>query len=342
MPGTHASRRISLATVAAAAGVSAATVSRIANGQVHRANPQTVARVRKLMDEMGYRPNVIGQALRRRQSRTVALLAANLNNPVMAAIASTTEAALRAAGYVMIMGDTHDEPALQDEYLEAMHAQFVQGYVLVSAVASEGLSRFLARREPVVLVGRRPAHLTAPAPFVGIDNHAAGALAARHFLTSGITRPAVIHTALKSLAIADRLAGFLSVLQEHGISRHDIQTAQSSHLQHLAAGYEAARLLIEKRNSWPAGLFCTSDMMAYGAYRLASEHAKRIPQECMMVGIDDSPLNAWIAPWLTSVHVPYSDFGAAILGQLDAVWRGEQPRDHLLPHTLVIRSGHQP
>ena len=181
-PATKPSSRVSLATVADAAGVSVATVSRIANGQTDRANGRTVARVRSLLDEMGYRPNSVGQSLRKRQSRIVALLAANLNNPAMAAIASSTEAALRAQGYVMIMGDTHDEPALQDEYLEAMHAQFVQGYILVSAVASAGLSRFTARHEPLVLVGRRPAGIAPATPFVGIDNHAAGVAAADYLM----------------------------------------------------------------------------------------------------------------------------------------------------------------
>ena len=62
------------------------------------------------------------------------MIAANLDNPAMATIAGSTEAALREAGYVMILCDTHDRPELQDEYLYAMRAQMVRGYVLVAAV----------------------------------------------------------------------------------------------------------------------------------------------------------------------------------------------------------------
>src|SRR4051794_13444990 len=105
-PGPRES--VSLATIAAEAEVSIATVSRIVNGQTHRASAETTKRVRKAIETLGYQPNQIGRALKRGKSRVVAMLTANLNNPVMATIASSTETALRAAGYVMILCDTHD------------------------------------------------------------------------------------------------------------------------------------------------------------------------------------------------------------------------------------------
>lgn len=330
-PSMH---RVSLATIAAEAGVSVSTVSRIVNGQLDRANPQTVDRVRALIETLGYRPNTVGQALRRRESRVVAMLAPNLDNPAMGAIATSTEAALRAAGYVMILCDTHDEPELQDEYLEAMRAQFVQGYVLVSTVASPGLIDFLARGEPAVLVGRRQPAVAQAVPFVGIDNARAGADAADFLLASGVAEPALLHSSLTSSAIADRVAGFTRRLQEHGARG---RIAASEKLQHLEAGYDAASKLVAT-GGWPCGLLCVSDLMAYGAYRLAIEQQVRVPEACLMMGVDENPLNAWVAPWLSSVHVPYTDFGAAIVSQLQASWAGEPAQDRLLPHRIVNRA----
>ena len=128
------------------------------------------------------------------------MLVPNLDNPAMGAIASSTEAALRAAGYVMLMCDTHDEPDLQDYYLAAMREQSVEGYVVVSAVASPMLAAFLERGEPVVMVGRRaPAGMKRTA-FVGIDNFAAGRLATEYLLGHGAV-PAAVHTSLASSAI---------------------------------------------------------------------------------------------------------------------------------------------
>ena len=83
------------------------------------------------------------------------MLSPNLDNPAMAAIAASVETALRSAGYVMILCDTHDRAELQDEYLHAMRSQVVQGYVVVNAVRSEALSASVARGDPIVFVGRR-------------------------------------------------------------------------------------------------------------------------------------------------------------------------------------------
>jgi LacI family transcriptional regulator len=322
--------------IAARAGVSVSTVSRIVNGQLDRANPGTVARVKALVDEFDYRPDKIARALKGGRSRVVAMLAPNLDNPAMGAIATSTEAALRAAGYVMILCDTHDEPALQDEYLDAMRAQSVEAYVVVSAVASASLSAFLERGEPIVLVGRREPPGARRAPFVGIDNRAAGRAAAAFLAGAGAETMALLHTSLASSAIADRVAGFLTGLDETDFDRKQLRVVGSSHLQHLHAGYEAARRLAA-HEGWPSAMFCVSDLMAYGVYRHAGEQGVRVPEDCVIAGVDDSPLNDWIAPWLTSVHIPYADYGAAILEQLEAVWGGAPARDHLLPHHLVNR-----
>jgi LacI family transcriptional regulator len=332
MRETVSAAQVSLATVAARAGVSIATVSRIVNGKTNRASAETVARVRAAVDLLGYRPNHVGRALRRRQSRIVAMLAPNLDNPAMAAIAVSTEAALRAAGYVMILCDTHDRADLQDEYLQAMRSQFVQGYVMVSAVASAALRESAARGDPIVYVSRRSPD--GEGAYVGIDNRAAGAAAADHLLARGVVEPAVIYPAQGSSTTSERVDGFIARL--HGVARERLRTATAPGLSHLQIGYNAARTLVDADGAgWPKGLLCVSDMMAYGAYRLACERGVAIPSDCLLMGIDDNPLNAWIAPWLTSVRIPYEDFGARVVDQLKVLWGGGIAGDSLLPHALM-------
>ena len=325
---------VSLATVAAQAGVSIATVSRIVNGQTRRASPETVERVQKLLALLDYRPNHVGRTLRRRESRIVAMLSPNLDNPAMAAIAASVETALRSAGYVMILCDTHDRAELQDEYLQAMRSQVVQGYVLVNAVRSEALSASVARGDPIVFVGRR--NPDGVAAFVGIDNRQAGMDAADHLWAQASRDFGVISPAQGSSASRDRVNGFVTRLVELGLPYEAIRQAEAPGLSHLEVGYAAARSLVEGEK-WPQSLFCPSDLMAYGAYRLALEERIRVPEECRIVGVDDNKLNNWIAPWLTSVHIPYDHFGAKVLEQLQALWAGEQPLEKLLPHSLIAR-----
>lgn len=325
---------VSLATVAAHAGVSIATVSRIVNGETRRASAETVERVQKVVAALGYQPNYVGRTLRRRESRIVAMLSPNLDNPAMAAIAASVETALRSAGYVMILCDTHDRAELQDEYLQAMRSQVVQGYVVVNAVRSEALSVSVARGDPIVFVGRR--NPDGGGSFVGIDNRRAGADAADHLWAQGIRNFAAIYPTQGSSVSHDRVGGFITRLAKLGLPQKAIRRAEAPGLTHMEVGYAAAQRLVNGQ-PWPQGLFCPSDLMAYGAYRLATETGVRIPEECRIVGVDDNKLNTWIAPWLTSVHIPYADFGAKVLDQLQALWAGEKPSEQLLPHTLIVR-----
>ena len=320
---------VSLATVAKRAGVSVSTVSRIVNGQTRRASPETVARVREAIDAVGYRPNPVGRALRRRESQIVAMLAANLDNPVMATIAASTEAALRGAGHVMILCDTHDRAELQDEYLSAVRAQLVRGYVLVASVASPGLSELTAQGAPMVFVTRR--NPTGDGLFVGIDDRRAGSAVADRFLDEGRRAPAVVFPRQGSSASRDRVAGFLARLAERGRSPDQVIQGSGEGLSHLMVGYEAGEQIFS-HGARPDAVLCVSDQIAYGVYRRARERGIEIPRDCTLVSIDGSPLNKWLAPWLASVEIPYTAYGSEVLAALNAIWAGTQRADHLLPY----------
>ncbi len=323
---------VSLATVAAQAGVSIATVSRIVNGETRRASSDTVQRVRDAIKEVGYHPNQLGRALRSRQSRVVAMLAANLHNPVMATIAASTEAALRQAGYVMILCDTHDQPDLQDSYLNAMRSQVVHGYVMVASQASPGLRDFVTRGEPMVFVNRRSPF--GESAFVGVDSIAAGADAADYLLDRGIDEPAVVFPSQGSSTTRERVKGFCDRVVARGIAAKHIRRAEAMGLSHLEVGYAAAACFGTPQ-AWPRGVMCISDQVAYGVHRLALESGVSVPQDCNIIGIDGNPINAWLAPWLASVEIPYSDFGPSIVDLLLKLWGGGQPGEHLMPHRIA-------
>lgn len=321
--------KASLATVAAKAGVSISTVSRIVNGQTQRASAETVDRVRQVLADLAYRPNHVGRTLRGKDSRLVAMLIANLDNPAMAAIAASTEAALRAKGYVMFLCDTHDRPDLQDDYLLAMQSHGVQGYVMVVSVPSPGLERFVAAAEPIVFVSR-PSPFGA-ASFVGIDNLAAGADAADHFLARGIADFAVLYPAAGSSVTAQRVAGFRDRLLARGVAPDAIAMAAAPGLSHIEIGYQAAGHLAAAA-VWPRGIFCVSDQIAYGAHRRALECGAGIADAAHFVSIDGNPINPWLAPWLTSIRVPHADFGPPIVELLQGLWDGSGPARRILPH----------
>lgn len=324
-------KSVTITDVAARAGVSIATVSRVMNGITRRAGAETEARVWEAVRALGYRPLGAGQTLRQRQSRLVAVLAANLANPAMAAIAAGIEASLREAGLVMVLCDTHDRADLQDEYLQEMRAQSVRAIVLLGAVASAQLTRLATARAPLLFVTREgPA-----AAFIGIDNRRAGADVAAMMCAAGVVAPACLHGNLASSATAARVAGFAAALAARGAAAGPVATLAAAGADHIAIGHElAGAVLAEGRGR--RGIFCTSDLIAYGAHRRLAEVGLRVPEDVLLVGFDDSPLNDWLAPWLSSVRVPYDRFGPAVLTALEAVWRGEPVRI-VLDHLVVAR-----
>jgi LacI family transcriptional regulator len=328
-------RNVSIGEVAKRAGVSIATVSRIVNGIAKKASPETVVRVRAAIAETGYRPTGAGQALRKGHSRLVAVLAANLANPTMAAIAASVETALRERGLTMMLCDTHERPEWQDEYLLETRAQAARACVLLAAVDSAGLRAALAGPVPLVFVNRR-CPLPAQAAFVGIDNRAAGRAVARA-LAAAVPegRLALVHGPLSSSATAERVEGFARELADLGrpLAARDVVTAAG--LDHLEIGYAAAAGLLGK--SAPAGIFCTSDLIAFGVHRRLHEAKIAVPGAARVFGFDDNPLNDWIAPWLSSVRVPYRGFGAAIVQALDDIRGGRAPAARHLDFELVTR-----
>jgi LacI family transcriptional regulator len=321
----------SISDVARAAGVSIATVSRVVNGQAGKASPATVQKVQAAIAACGYRPTGAGQALRKGRSRLVAVIAANLGNPTMAATAASIEVALRAVGLTMVLCDSHDQPALQDEYLQELRAQAARAIILLGAVASAQLVPALGGPAPLLFVNRRcPGR--AGEPFIGIDNRAAGAAIADALVARVPTGAlAVIHASRASSATEDRVAGFLKAAERHG--RRVIEPVTDRSLDHLAIGHGAMVRLLQATP--PGAVFCASDLIAFGAHRALRDQG--LEREVVLFGFDDNPLNDWIAPWLSSVRVPYQRYGQAIVAMLGQLWRGEAVAPLLLPFDLVER-----
>jgi LacI family transcriptional regulator len=321
--------------VAQRAGVSIATVSRVINGAPVKISEHTAVKVREAAAELDYRPQSAGRVLRQGTSRVVGLLAANLGNPVMAAIAASVEHALRQQGDVMLLADTHEQPDIQDEYLREMGAQLVRAIVMVVAVPSPKLDELRRRGTPLIFVNRRdPA--SAKSPYVGIDNIAAGRDVAAYCLRRGWRRPAVVHASIAYSAGKERLAGFLAGMTEGGVASAEIARHGRTGSDHLLIGDDAMAQMLSGAQR-PRVVVCLSDLMAYGVYHRANEAGLKVPEDIAIISFDDGPLNAWITPWLSAIRAPYERFGTAVTQALDRIAQSEKAGDTLLPHALIIR-----
>jgi len=339
-------QNVTLAQVAKRAGVSIATVSRVVNGTPVKIAPQTILDVRKAVAELDYRTQSAGRALRKGTTQIIAVLAANLGNPVMSAIASSIEHTLRQNGYVMLLCDTHEQADIQDEYLREMEALRVRAVVMVVAVPSPKLDEFRQAGIPLVFVNRRDP-VRSRFPYVGIDNAAAGRDVAGYCLSKGWREIAVIHASLVYSAGRERLQGFLDRMQHPEGGLHTVRQFGSSGLDHLRIG-ELAMQDVLAQPVRPDVVVCLSDLLAYGAYKQASGAGLSIPRDMPLISFDDGPLNQWIAQWLSAVRIPYELIGDAVIAALTAMLESQHGNsssqdksppihDHIIPHQLIIR-----
>ncbi len=320
--------------VALSSGVSTATVSRVFAGKAEVVAPETREKVRSVAKALGYTPSEIGRSLRLSRSRVVVLLVPDATNDFCADVAISLERSLSDVGLSMVLANTSEDASQQDRLLDEAEALRPHAIVLLGAIDTPKLRDTVDRLQNVVFVNRRPpAHIDAP--YVGIDNEAAGLAVGRYFAGHGYGHCAVIHGPLRYSASRGRLEGFLRGLEEAGPADRVLRIESSLTME---AGYSHGKALMARKNPVRA-VFCGNDMIAYGIHRAAQEKGVNVPDDLAIFGFDDNRINEWLAPWLSTVRVPALDFGPAVASMLDPERsRGKTVEDIVLPFELTVRT----
>jgi LacI family transcriptional regulator len=215
-----------------------------------------------------------------------------------------------------------------------MRARQAHAIVLLGAVDSAQLRAMASSDMRIVFVNRRHP-LGWPSSFIGIDNAAAAVELADTCMANRYRRVAIVHASKASSATQERVDAMCARFRERGrpVSANMILTADST--DHLRIGLESGLRLSGRRV--PDAVVAMSDLIAFGVHRaLAEAGIATFPR---IFGFDDNPLNDWIAPWLSSVRIPYSDFGPAIVEAVRDELSEGRVRARILPHTLILREG---
>lgn len=316
--------------VARLSGVSTATVSRYFTGKTDAISPETIESVRNAAEVLGYTPSEIGRALRLARSRVVVMLVPDATNPFTADVAASVEQALKEFGLSMVLANASENADQQDRLLSDAQGLRARAIVLQGAIDTPRLRDMASRQNNLIFVNRRPAPGIV-APYVGIDNFAAGLAVGRYFVERGYENCVAIHGPRHYSGSTERLDGFLAGL---GQVRPVLQFEGAYTME---AGYQQGQLLLADHSRRYA-VFCGNDMIAYGLNRAAMEKNMRVPDDLVIFGFDDNRLNEWLAPWLSTVRVPAFDFGPAIARLIsEPVSPDDQNRNVILPFTLTIR-----
>jgi LacI family xylobiose transport system transcriptional regulator len=319
------SERVTIAQVAEAAGVSAATVSKVLNGRADVAGT-TRERVERLLGEHGYR--------RRANARTdlLEVVFNELESPWAMEIVKGVEEVAREHGLGVVLSAQEGPGALGTGWVGAVAARRSAGVILVvSELTREQAERLGEREIPFVVVD--PAGEPAPdVPSVGATNWGGGLAATRHLLGLGHERIGMIGGPRRMLCSRARVDGYRAALDTAGVPVDERLVRWGDF--HVEAGFEHGRALLSRADR-PSAVFAGSDLQAFGVYEAARVLGLRVPEELSVVGFDDLPMARWAWPPLTTVRQPLMEMAATAARM---VVGGEAPRRVELSTALIERA----
>lgn len=328
----RATGRVTLADVAALAGVSPITVSRALRGE-RTVDPALAERVKAAAAELHYMPDPAARALASRHSSHVAVLIPMLSNALFVDLLEAVQRTLRPAGYQTLIGITHYDPDEEEQLLREQLQHRPAGLLVT------GLDHNARTRELMAASGVPCVHLMALSNdpqlhCVGFSQTDAGAAITQHLLDRGRRRIAFVAAQLDPRTL-QRAEGYRRVLQAAGL--HDpalelLSPAPSS----MALGGELFARLLDAHPDCDAVFFCNDDL-AQGGLLAALRLGVAVPQRVAVAGFNDLSGSDQMLPPLTTVATPRGAIGEASATMLLTLMRGETPPLHSVDLSFELR-----
>ncbi len=321
--------------VAERARVSVATVSAVFNENKY-VSPELAGRVRESIATLHYRPNGLARSLKQQRAHILGLILSDITNPFFTTLVRAVEDTARSAGYTLLLGNTDENAAKEEAYVELLHSRQVDGLILVASAGEHAyLPALLEAGLPVVCVDRSLASLGADS--VLTDNVAGAYQAVSHLIALGHRRIGIVTGLPGVTSTHQRLDGYRQALTEHGIAADPAFVREGDSRIEGGAARAAELLALPDR---PTALFVTNNLMTIGAMRAIEDAGLRCPDDVALVGFDDFEWASVFRPRLTTVRQPVYEIGkvaARLLIQRIERKRTGEAAEILLPPTLIVR-----
>jgi LacI family transcriptional regulator len=321
-PSSDAPRRnpTTIRQVAARAGVSPATVSRVLAG-TRPVTEDVRARVQRAIKELDYVVNEQARSLSGRPTKTVAILLDHLTSPFHNRVASGVELEASEQGRMCLVCTTGGDAARELELVDMLRARNTEAVVLIGGVDDTAeyrtrigrVARLLADSgSQLVLVGRPAFDISTPVFMVEYDNEGGAYTAVSHLLSMGHRRIAYLGMDATFTTAAARIAGYERALRDHGTELDLSLILSARRVESRTLGYQTMLRALEDHPVLPfTAVFCFDDVVAAGAMAALREKGLRVPEDVSIVGYNDSPTALDVVPALTTVHIPDVDLGRA-------------------------------
>lgn len=318
--------------IAAAAGVSAATVSKILNGRDEHISEATRNRVLQIVDKTGYMPNAIAKSLKQNRSKMIGFILPDISNPFFPSVAKGMEEMAHEYGYGILIANTNDSIQAEQEALRFLSSRQVGGIVFARALKSDTLEKCVETELPIVAVDRA---LDFDAPGMGriiIDTSAGIAAATNVLIDSGCKRIAYISARYNSKT--DRYFGYCRALENAGLELDEALIYNDTFT--FETGYNGVSAILSRTEA--DGIICGNDLIAVGAISRLREFGISVPEQMKVMGFDDIYFSRYMTPPLSTVRQPAYEMGAESAKMLiDYLEKGTALYNKKLDFSIVMR-----
>ncbi|MCC6602001.1 MAG: LacI family DNA-binding transcriptional regulator [Anaerolineae bacterium] len=328
---------ITIRDVAAEAGVSHQTVSRVINDN-ERVSPETRAKVEAAIESLGYSPSAIARSMAKGRTGILACIAPNLTDYTFARIIQGAEQEARQHGFFLLSASAPDEQIFTALIEQLVPSRQTEGIMVINPYA-DGRFNHLPDQFPVVFAGARPREDAVNS--VALDDVAVAVTATNHLLQQGHRHIATITGRMVEDCAQDRLAGYQQALQSAGLPQPPQFVVEGD--WQAASGFAALHQLMQAETP-PTAIFVQNDQMAAGVLRAAAELNLVVPDQLSLIGVDDIPMASYLSPPLTTLRQDFAEIGRLAAQLLiEAVSNPNTQKQHLtLPATLVSRHSTTP
>jgi DNA-binding LacI/PurR family transcriptional regulator len=299
---------VSIKDIAARAGVSFQTVSKVLKGK-GSVSPETRAWILEVAEQLGYVPNAVARSLVSQRTGTIGVVASDLSDYVLAQFIVGAEHEARRQNQCVIIGTIDMQGTDSERYIRLLMERRVDGILLAAPQLEHDtrVGEMLRGRLPVVGIHSIPGEAIV---MVGSHQSQTGFIATQHLLELGHRRIGTVTGPQIRRVTRSRLRGYQRALQAMNVA-YTPELVEEGNWE-VDGGYAAAQRLL-KRVPDITAIFAQNDMMAVGVLSALHDLGRRVPQDCAVVGCDDIPIAAHTIPSLTTVHLPFYETGEAAM-----------------------------
>lgn len=320
--------KITIKDIAREAGVSISTVSNALNG-VSVVKPETREYILEVADRLHYIPDLNGKNLKAKSTKVLGLFTTSLKGPYFATLADIMFWECVKNGYELNIFVTWNERSAINSIL----GKRVDGCVILSSdVDDEGAKRILELDSPTVFLDRELKG--GKVASIIFDSYRDGVTVADFLLRKGAKKLAIIRGVIDNYDSIERTRGFRDRLAKEGIGLPDEYVLEGGFEREKA--YNAVKEFVEKKIPMPDAIFATNDLSAFGCMDALRDCGYRVPEDVIVVGVDDIEQSNWYTPKLTTVRTGYEKQGSLAVKKLVKMINEEETGDIIKLHGQLV------